>query len=258
MRDSRALDVITVIGLVTFGLVHLVVGWIALQLAFGERAAGGSADQQGALRQLASTLLGPVLLWAVAAGLFALVLWRLSQVGWGYGWVCDTSKRTRKRIAALGHAVIYLLLGISAARVAAGGQAGGGSAGQETLSERLLAYPVGVVLVVAVAAGIAGVGIASVIKGLRRNFTEDLRDGGSPAAVALGTVGYIAKGLALVIVGVLFAWSALTHDPGAAGGLDAAFRTVKQQPFGSTLLTVMALGFASFGLFCFGWARRAR
>ena len=41
----------TVIGLVTFGLVHLVVGWIALQLAFGQRPAGRSADQQGALRQ---------------------------------------------------------------------------------------------------------------------------------------------------------------------------------------------------------------
>lgn len=258
VKNSRALDVITVIGLVAFGLVHLVVGWIALQLAFGERTAGGSADQQGALRQLASTPVGPVLLWVVAAGLFALVLWRLSQVLWGYGWITKSSRRTRKRVAALGQAVLYLLLGISAARIAGGGRASGGNASKETLSERLLAYPVGMVLVVAVAAVIAGVGIASVVKGLRRRFTEDLRDGGSRAVVILGAVGYVAKGLALVVVGVLFAWSAVTHDPDTAGGLDAAFRTVKQQPFGATLLTVMALGFGCFGLFCFGWARRAR
>lgn len=257
-RDSQALDVITVIGLITFGLVHLVIGWIALQLAFGNKSAGKSADQQGALRQLASTPLGPVLLWIVAAGLFALVLWRLSQVLWGYGWIGKDGRRTRKRIAAAGQAVIYLLLGISAARVAAGGGAGSGDSSKESLSERLLAAPAGVALVVAVGVAIAAVGVTSIVKGLRRTFTEDLRDGGSPPVVALGTVGYVAKGLALAIVGALFTWSAITHDPDTAGGLDTAFKTVKEQPFGKPMLSVMALGFACFGLYCFGWARRAR
>lgn len=257
-RDSKALDVITVIGLITFGLVHLVVGWIALQLAFGNKSAGKSADQQGALRQLASTPLGPVLLWVVAAGLFALVLWRLSQVAWGYGWITKNSRRTLKRVAAAGQAVIYLLLGISAARVAAGGGAGSGNSSKESLSERLLGAPAGVALVVAVGVTIAAVGITSIVKGVRRTFTEDLRGGGSPPVIALGAVGYVAKGLALVIVGALFAWSAITHDPDTAGGLDAAFKTVKEQPFGKPMLSVMALGFACFGLYCFGWARRAR
>ena len=257
-RDSQALDVITVIGLITFGLVHLVIGWIALQLAFGNKAAGKSADQQGALRQLASTPLGPVLLWVVAAGLFALVLWRLSQVAWGYAWISKDARRTRKRIAAAGQAAIYLLLGISAARVAAGGGAGSGNSSKESLSERLLAAPAGVVLVVAVGVAIAAVGIASIVKGVRRTFTDDLSAGGSRPVVALGAIGYVAKGLALVIVGALFAWSAITHDPDTAGGLDAAFTTVKEQPFGKPMLSVMALGFACFGLYCFGWARRAR
>jgi hypothetical protein len=56
----------------------------------------------------------------------------------------------------------------------------------------------------------------------------------------------------------LFGYAALTYDPGKAGGLDAALDTIRQQPFGTVLLVVMALGIASFGAFCFVWARKAR
>ena len=38
------------VGLASYGLLHLVIAWIALQLVFGKR---GEASQQGALSQLA-------------------------------------------------------------------------------------------------------------------------------------------------------------------------------------------------------------
>ena len=56
----------------------------------------------------------------------------------------------------------------------------------------------------------------------------------------------------------LYGDPALTYDPEKAGGLDAALDTVRQQPFGTVLLVVMALGIACFGAFCFVWARKAR
>ena len=57
---------------------------------------------------------------------------------------------------------------------------------------------------------------------------------------------------------VLFVVAAITFDPKKAGGLDAALRTVRDQPFGPYLLTLMALGLAAFGLYCFAWAKHPK
>jgi len=39
-------------------------------------------------------------------------------------------------------------------------------------------------------------------------------------------------------------------DPRRAGGLDAALRALGETGLGDTLLVVVALGFAAFGLYC--------
>jgi hypothetical protein len=64
--------------------------------------------------------------------------------------------------------------------------------------------------------------------------------------------------VAFGVMAVLFATAALTADPGRAGGLDAALKTLADQPFGSFLLFVVAVGFVSFGLYLFGEARTRR
>ena len=57
------------------------------------------------------------------------------------------------------------------------------------------------------------------------------------------------------IVGSLFLYAALTHDPKKSGGLDQALQTVLEQPFGQALLTAIAIGIAAYGLFCFARAK---
>jgi len=69
--------------------------------------------------------------------------------------------------------------------------------------------------------------------------------------VRLGQIGYLVKGVAFAIVGGLFGWAAITYDPEKAGGLDDALRTVDGAPFAAGLLTLMALGLACFGVYCF-------
>jgi hypothetical protein len=44
------------------------------------------------------------------------------------------------------------------------------------------------------------------------------------------------------------------YDPGKAGGIDDALRTVHDAPFGAVLLTLMALGLICFGIYRFFWA----
>ena len=74
----------------------------------------------------------------------------------------------------------------------------------------------------------------------------------------LGQVGYIAKGMALGVVGALLSYATLTFDQQQAQGLDGALQTILAQPFGKILLTAVALGFVAFGLFAILQSRYRR
>jgi hypothetical protein len=54
---------------------------------------------------------------------------------------------------------------------------------------------------------------------------------------------------------VLLIWAAVTFDPSKAQGLDGALHGILELPFGRILLTLVALGIAAFGAFCFVRAR---
>ncbi|HET9778653.1 MAG TPA: DUF1206 domain-containing protein, partial [Propionibacteriaceae bacterium] len=71
---SASLEVLARGGLIAYGVVHLLIGWLALQIAWG--AAGNSADTSGALTTLADQPFGKILLWLVAGGMVALALWQ--------------------------------------------------------------------------------------------------------------------------------------------------------------------------------------
>lgn len=249
---SRVVEVLVAVGLIAYGIVHLAVAWVALQVAWGH--APTSANQQGAIAELARTPVGPPLLWALAVGFFALVLWRLMLGFRGFSWL-SKQRRNWKRLASLGQAVVYGYLGVISLKYALG--SGSSSGGDKGLTARLMNNPIGQVLLLVVAAGIMAVGIGLMIKGGRRTFKTDLEGGGS-GLVRLGQIGYIAKGIAILIVGFLIGWATIKHHPGQAGGLDSAVHAIKTQPYGPVLLTVLAAGIACFGVYCFGWARHAR
>jgi len=78
------------------------------------------------------------------------------------------------------------------------------------------------------------------------------------AATRAGVVGYIAKGIALAVMGALFVTAAVSNSSANATGLDGALRSMREQAVGSWLLTGVALGIASEGLYSFARARHAR
>ena len=74
----------------SYGIVHLVLAWIAVQVAFGGR---GDASSSGALRELASQPFGLALMVIMAVGLFTLVLWQgIEAVG---RWSRDRDEKDR-------------------------------------------------------------------------------------------------------------------------------------------------------------------
>lgn len=243
------------VGLICYGVVHVLVAWLALQLVIG----GSSEDDpslSGALRNLSDQPFGQVLVLVTAVGFATLTLWQLLQALFGHR-EFDGLKRIRKRVSSAGKTVLYGFLCFSAARLAVGSSSGGGE-GTELLTARVLDIPFGRLLVVLLAAVIVAVGVALIVKGLRQKFTEEMVGGSGTLARALGTAGYVTKGISIILIGMSFALAAYHFDPDQAGGTDDAFRTLLSQPWGIVALVVVSVGLAKFGLYCFYWSRHVK
>ncbi|MFE5673271.1 DUF1206 domain-containing protein [Agromyces sp. NPDC056523] len=255
-ENSTIFRTLARIGYVVLGIVHIVIGAIAISVAQG---AGGEADQGGAMQQVASWPFGGLLLWVIAIGLFALGLWQVVQAFLERN--PDTKKKWGYRVKYVGTAVAYFAIAVTALVYALGGRQDSSQSSQ-TLTAQLLATPGGVFLLVLVGLVILGVGIAFVYRGIKRSFEKHLDLPGNPAArkgiVTFGVVGYIAKGIAIGVVGVLFVLAALTHDPEKAGGVDAALKSLAELPFGTFILWLVGAGLIIYGVFCFARARYAR
>lgn len=253
--NSNMLDHAVRVGLVAYGIVHLLIAWIAIQLAFGDRE--GKASTDGALSQMAQTSLGGILMWVVTFGFAALVLWQLTEAILGHRDE-EGKKRLFKRLGSALKVVLYGAIGLSALKIAMGGGSGGGST--DTMTAELMAMPGGQLLVGLAGVAVFGYGARLIYRGLSEKFMDKLKasgqfGNGGKAFVTFGKVGYVSKGLALFVIAGLFVWAALTQDPKKSGGLDQALQTVLEQPFGVPMLVVLAAGIACYGLFAFAWAR---
>jgi hypothetical protein len=260
--DSDALENLARIGLVAYGVVHLLVAWLAIQLAwFG--GGGQSADQSGAMATLAKSPVGKPLLWVIAFGLVALAAWQAAEVlRWRGSWSGSGKARTRalqRSGKALVKAVIYAGLAVLAIRFATGsGQSS--SQQQQQTAQGVFGWPAGRWLVGAAGLVLIGVGVYHVYKGVTKSFLKEIDTSkASPSALKLvtrlGQVGFPGKGVALAGVGALLIWAAITFDPAKASGLDGAMHAILDLPFGRILLTLVALGIAAFGVFVFVRAR---
>ena len=260
--NSDALENLARVGLIAYGVVHLLVAWIAFQLVWGG-GNGRSADQSGAMTTLASQPFGKPLLWILTVGLVALAVWQAAEVfRWRSGWSASGKQRTKaitQTVKAVAKAIVYAALAVLAARFAMGG---GQSSSQQQQSRTAGVFnlPGGRFIVAIVGLVLIGIGVQQVVKGVKKSFLEQIDLAEAPPNATrlitrLGQVGFPAKGVSLGVVGGLVGYAALTYDPKEASGLDGAMRTIAQAPFGGILLTLVALGLAAFGAFCFARAR---
>jgi hypothetical protein len=260
--NSDTLENLARIGLIAYGVVHLLVAWLAIQLAwFG--GGGKSADQSGAMSTVQESPVGKPLLWLIAIGLIALAAWQAAEVlRWRSGWSASGKTRTkaiRKSANSLIKAAIYIALAVLAIKYATGGGQSSSQKQQDTTAT-VLGWPAGQFLVGAAGLILIGSGVWHVRKGLKKTFLKQIDTSeASPKALRLvtrlGQVGFPGKGVALALVGGLLVYAAVTFDPSKAKGLDGALHTVLELPFGKFLLTLVALGIAAFGAFLFVRAR---
>jgi hypothetical protein len=245
------------VGLAAYGVVYLLVAWLAVQVAIGD---GGKADKNGALQTVAVQPAGAFLLWVITIGLVAFVVWQVVEAIWGYRYAGE--RRTRKRLTSAGEALLFGYFAYSAGRLATSGTAPSDT-DQSSLVAKLLAEPYGKALVAL--AGLAVIAIAAFVvrHGVKKIFLEDLDLSGASTATRngvtkLGQVGYVAVGIAYGIAGALVVVAALRSDPSKATGLDTALKTLSAQPYGDLLLIVIAAGLAAFGVYSLFDARYRR
>ena len=249
--QSKTLTRTAQAGFIGYGLLHLLIAWLAVQIAFGRSSAEG--DQSGAFALLARNGVGRVVLIAVIVGLVAMAIWQALVAAVGHR-NREGLRRVAERVAAAGRALVYALLAFSAGRIVA--SPGSSSAEhQQQATAGALGSAGGRALVVLAGLAVLGLGAGFVVFGLTGKFEENLRIERMSQSVrrvgrVLGGFGYVAKGAAYGIVGGLLVTAAVTYAPERSRGLDAALRTLAGQPYGSLLLCAVALGFLAFGLYC--------
>jgi hypothetical protein len=248
--DSPVVEWGARLGYVVVGIVHLVIAWIALKIAWGIGGGSDDADASGALKAMASSGTGPLLLWITIVGFLFLTVWQAIEAVVSHGEVAD-------RVKAGAKAVMYAFFAWTAFRIAQGAAASSEEQ-TEDFTASLMGSPAGRLLVGVVGLVVLGVAGYHVRKGWTKKFLEDLREHPGDWAVTAGRIGYIAKGIALVVVGFFFLVAAWQADPDKAQGLDGALKTVEDQPFGPFLLTLVAAGIAAYGVYSFARSRYAR
>ena len=255
--DSRGFVLAARAGYVAAGLLHVMIGVIALRVATG---GSGSADQSGAVAALAGSPGGTVLLWACFLGCAALAVFLFSEIFFGATQRSDRD-RLKHRVKMGGQAVVYGAIGAVFGTYALGGTSDS-SGSTQSLSARLMAHPAGTVLLIVVGLGLVVAGAFFVHRGVTRSFRENLKrlpPGTAGRAVLwLGTAGYAAKGVALAVLGVLVVVATVRSDPEQSSGLDGALKALQEQPFGAWILGAVALGLICYGVFMVVRARYQR
>jgi Domain of Unknown Function (DUF1206) len=245
-------------GLAARATVYLLVGILALALAFGGRQ--GETDQRGALQELTQHTGGTVLVWLIAVGLFGYALWRLSEAAFG---VVGEGKKAGPRLQSLARGLIYLFLAVSAVKVAANAGAGSQAGQQELWTAKAMQHTGGRWIVGIVGAVIVICGAVLVWEGIERKFEkyfelDQMTARQRNVVEVIGTVGTAARGIVFALAGVFVIVAAVKANPKKAGGLDQALRELLGITAGPFLVVVAGIGLIVFGLYGYTEAKWRR
>lgn len=80
---------------------------------------------------------------------------------------------------------------------------------------------------------------------------QDAGEKAKPALIFLGRLGYAARGLIYVTVGVLAVMAALGQSEGSTTGAGGAAGTLRQMPLGQPLLIVIGIGLIGYAIWRF-------
>jgi hypothetical protein len=197
---SKTMTMLARLGYAVKGVVYLIIGVLAAELAAGR--GGAATDQRGALQTIYDQPLGKFLLIVVGIGLVGFALWSFIQA------IYDTEGKGRDAkgiIGRIGYAATglgYLLLAVGAFQLVMGSGSAGKSSTTSTQdwTASLLKLPFGVALVILIGLVILAIACYLYVKAWTANFQRRLNLEGLSAQVRkgmifLGRFGYASSPL---------------------------------------------------------------
>lgn len=154
---------------------------------------------------------------------------------------------------AIGNGLIYAGLALTAGRIVLDSRGSSGNASQDWTA-RLLAQPFGQWLVGTVGALVIGLGLYQFYAAYKAKFRQKLKlDEMSKAeqawTVRIGRLGLAVRGVVFAVVGFFLIQAARQSNPNQARGLGGALESLEQQPYGSWLLGIVAIGLIAYGIY---------
>jgi len=244
------------------GLVYLLIGVLAVQVALG--VGGETTDSKGVLLRIVGARFGHGLLIAIAVGFVGYAVWRFFEAAFdpdGQGG--DTNRIVMRLVNAINGA-LHLTFAVSAVRLLQTGSPGANTdATAKGGTAALLSKPFGQWLVGLVGLGVLGFAGYQFFQAAKAKFRENANLGEMSATearwyTALGRLGFGARGVVFVIIGLFLIVAARNANPQDARGLDSALADLLTHRFGPWLLGLTALGVIAYGLFLLAEARLHR
>ena len=237
-------------GFAVRGLIYIIIGVLALQLAIG--AGGATATPSSAIALIGRQPAGKLLLVLVVAGLAGYSLWGfvraiLDPLGRG-----TKPKGLLDRAGFLFSGVSYGLLIIPAALTLLGKPSTSSASSTSGVPTALLSGPTGKVLIVVFGLVWIGMGAGQLMTAYVAHFTRDLKTSSMSAqeiktATWMGRIGFAARGIVFALIGVIILQTAFAVGAKQAQGFDGALAALAHAPYGEILLGVVAIGLILFG-----------
>ena len=249
------------------GIVYLLAGGLALLVvgrSFGwaSVAAGGrEASPTGAIKEVASSTGGALLLVALAVGMFLYAAWRVATA------LLPGSTDAEGLATRVGYgvsAVLYPTFGITAISLAQSRAAkADGNTTVSDLTSRVMQHTTGRWFIGIAGVVVVGAGLYRIVKGLKSDVTADVdMSGMSPERARwtrrLGAFGEIGRGIAMGLIGFFLVRAAVTFNAVEATGLDGALRRLALESWGVLVVAGIGLGLMAYGLFCVATFTRRR
>jgi hypothetical protein len=250
------------------GVVYFLAGLLALVVvaqSYGWKAPTATpqeASPTGAIKEVADSRGGGVLLWALAIGLFIYAAWRvvtalLPGSTDAKGWVT--------RIGYFVSATLYATFALTAISLATSPTATNENGNQKVtdLTTRVMTHTAGRWLIGIAGAIAIGAAIYRTVKGLKMDVTDEMDVAGMSASrlrwtTRLGAVGEVSRGIAIGLIGFFLIRAAVTYDSAEATGLDGALRRIADNAWGVLIVAGVGLGFVAYGVFCLTTFTRRR
>jgi Domain of Unknown Function (DUF1206) len=237
------------IGFAAQGTCYVLIGVLALELAFGE--SGRLTDPRGAFVVLAQGGWTRVLLVLLAVGFACYSIWRLAQAIFDRGGMGRSLAGLGRRAIQLGQSVLYALLAVAAVRVLLGASAGGSP---KRAAAGILGWPGGMTIVAAIGVAVAIIAIVNVYWGVSGRFMESLdqralEPGTARRLELVGTIGFVALGSVLGVVSWFMLKAAGDYNAGKVVSLGGAMSHLTRTTYGTWLLGAAAAGLIAYGAF---------